>query len=266
MSITQEAPAAPTLAQESAQRALESAQRAKQSAQRAVRVARRGAGRATVPRRVALDRARAGQLAAFGALGAFGALFAVVKAKRTAAVDVAITLKMQEQRFPWTGKLMALVSWPGFPPQSRVIPPIVIGSLWGLGFRLEAVFQLLAWGTGLLATGVKALMNRPRPAHPGIQVVVARLGGSSFPSGHVLNYVGVYGFLAYLAHTLLRPVRARRAIVGSLLGLVGLVGPSRIYSGHHWLTDVSASYLLGVSYLIGLTSLYRRVKARLKGV
>jgi membrane-associated phospholipid phosphatase len=47
-----------------------------------------------------------------------------------------------------------------------------------------------------------------------------------------------------------------------LLGLVALVGPSRIHQGHHWFTDVSASYLLGTSYVLGLAALYRRVKAR----
>jgi membrane-associated phospholipid phosphatase len=40
------------------------------------------------------------------------------------------------------------------------------------------------------------------------------------------------------------------------------VGPSRIYQGHHWPTDVTASYFLGTSYLVALTALYRRVKAR----
>jgi len=45
------------------------------------------------------------------------------------------------------------------------------------------------------------------------------------------------------------------------LGLVTLVGPSRIQQGHHWFTDVTASYLLGTSYVVGLAALYRRVKA-----
>ncbi|MGZ8874624.1 MAG: phosphatase PAP2 family protein [Halobacteriota archaeon] len=40
-----------------------------------------------------------------------------------------------------------------------------------------------------------------------------------------------------------------------LLAMVGLVGPSRIYEGHHWPTDVTASYLLGTAYVIGLTAL-----------
>jgi membrane-associated phospholipid phosphatase len=56
-------------------------------------------------------------------------------------------------------------------------------------------------------------------------------------------------------------VAVRRALVGGLLGLIALVGPSRIHQGHHWFTDVTASYLLGTSYVIGLAALYRRVKA-----
>jgi membrane-associated phospholipid phosphatase len=51
--------------------------------------------------------------------------------------------------------------------------------------------------------------------------------------------------------------------VAALAGLLALVGPSRIYQGHHWPTDVSASYLLGTSYLVGLIALYRRIKAEI---
>jgi undecaprenyl-diphosphatase len=105
-------------------------------------------------------------------------------------------------------------------------------------------------------------MRRPRPvAGTDLRVVAAPLGGSSFPSGHVITYVGTYGFLAYLVQTLVRPAGPRRTVVAALVGLLALVGPSRIYQGHHWPTDVSASYLLGTSYLVGLTALYRRIKA-----
>jgi membrane-associated phospholipid phosphatase len=108
-------------------------------------------------------------------------------------------------------------------------------------------------------------MRGPRPDHPEIRVAVAKIGGTSFPSGHVLNYMGVYGFLAYALSTLARPAALRRALVGGLVGLIALVGPSRIYLGHHWATDVTASYLLGGSYLIALTAVYRRVKRWLAG-
>ncbi len=51
----------------------------------------------------------------------------------------------------------------------------------------------------------------------------------------------------------------------SPLAMVGLIGPSRIYEGHHWPTDVAASYLLSTAYVIGLVRLYRQVKTRERG-
>jgi undecaprenyl-diphosphatase len=42
------------------------------------------------------------------------------------------------------------------------------------------------------------------------------------------------------------------------LALIVLVGPSRIHQGHHWLTDVVASYLLGISYVAALVAIHRR--------
>jgi membrane-associated phospholipid phosphatase len=196
----------------------------------------------------------------------FAGIFGLVRARRSEALDLALTIKMQRRAHPWLGRLMEAVSWPGFPPQSRIIPAVVVGIFAALRLPLEALAMVGAWGTALVASVVKAGMRRPRPvAGVDVRVIAAPLGGSSFPSGHTITYVGIYGFLAYLLHTLLRPVRIRRALVGSLLGMVALVGPSRVYQGHHWFTDVTASYLLGMSYLLGLTRLYRRWKARGSG-
>ena len=128
--------------------------------------------------------------------------------------------------------------------------------------RTEAGFQTLAWGTALISTVVKGFVQRPRPLPEQVRVVLAPLGGSSFPSGHVLTYVGTYGFLAFLVYSLVRPPQVRWPLSLGLVGMVGLVGPSRIYQGHHWPTDVAASYMLGLSYLIALMALYRRIKVR----
>jgi membrane-associated phospholipid phosphatase len=216
-----------------------------------------------VPPRTALARSRIPTLAAVAGLVGFGALFALVRRDRTVAFDAAVTLRIQASRNRALDGLMTVASWPGFPPQSRLIQPAIIGSLAAIGLRVEAVCQTLAWGTALLSTAVKLFMNRARPiAGKDLRVVAAPLGGSSFPSGHVLTYVGVYGFLAFLAATLVRPVAIRRFLVISLAGLVALVGPSRIQKGHHWPTDVTASYLLGTSYLVGVVGVYRRLKAR----
>lgn len=210
-----------------------------------------------------LARGRNGIIIVALLLGVFAILFAIVRRNRSAAADAAITLRIQKQRHPLFNRLMHIVSWPGFPPQSRLIPPALSAALFAFGFRLEAVFQILAWGSGGISFFFKRVMRRSRPNSdfPGIRVVVARIGGTSFPSGHVLNYLGVYGFFTYLAYIWIRPAAIRRAVVGLLGAMLGLVGASRVYLGHHWFTDVTASYLLGLSWLIGLTSLYRRTKA-----
>jgi undecaprenyl-diphosphatase len=206
------------------------------------------------------ERVQTGLIGATIAFLGFLAIFGAVKANRSERIDVAITLRLQARRYRWLARTMEAISWPGFPPQSRVIPPLLMGGMLVLNLRVEAFFQLLAWGTAGVSEGLKQMMRRPRPLPEQVRVVIAPLGGSSFPSGHVLTYVGTYGFLAILVEALVRDPWLRRAGVGGLLVLLGGVGPSRIYQGHHWPTDVAASYLIGTSYVIVLAAAYRRVR------
>jgi undecaprenyl-diphosphatase len=193
----------------------------------------------------------------------FLALAALVHRREVEAIDRAIMQRLQVAHHPWVERAMGFVSWFGFPPQSRLLPPTYAAALWIAHFRLEAVFQLAAWGTALLSTIVKAFMRRPRPvAGRDLRVVAAPLGGSSLPSGHVLTYVGVYGWMAIMAHRLIRPTLPRRLAVAVLASLIAAVGPSRVYLGHHWPTDVAGSYLLGSSYLAALLLAYRRLTSR----
>jgi membrane-associated phospholipid phosphatase len=197
-----------------------------------------------------------------GALGLFAALFAAVRANRSAAFDLAVTLKLQQRETPALAALMRATSWPGFPPQSRLIPPAIIGAWLASGRRRSAGFQLLSWGGALLSTMIKSSIRRPRPLPPEVRVVVAPLGGTSFPSGHVLTYVVFYGFLGFLLAEHMRDGPARNGAVAGVAGLLALVGPSRIQQGHHWTTDVVASYLLGLACLLGLVELYRATTPR----
>ena len=217
---------------------------------------------ATHPR-VALVRTRTGRNAVLASLGAFGALFALVRMGGSRDVDRAVSRALQRSGRP-LDPLLRAVSWPGFPPESRLIPPSIVGVLWLVGLRLEAIFQLGAWSGALLSSGLKALARRPRPAQAdAVEVVAAPLRGSSFPSGHVLTYVGVYGFLAHLVEAHVDHAVLRRAGVAALAGLVGLVGPSRVQQGHHWPTDVLGSYLVGLPLLAVYVEAYRWTKARL---
>jgi membrane-associated phospholipid phosphatase len=154
---------------------------------------------------------------------------------------------------------MGLVSWPGFPPQSRIIPPAVVTAIALSGRPVDAGFQAAAWSGAAISTVLKAVMRRPRPLPPAVRVVVAPLGGTSFPSGHVLTYVVFYGFLAHLVSAHSRPGVVNAAAVAGLVGLITLVGPSRVEEGHHWTTDVVASYFVGTATLLVLIGLHDRL-------
>lgn len=198
-----------------------------------------------------------------GALvAAFAGLLALVRAKRSAAFDLAMTIRLQGWEHPAVAEVMRLASWPGFPPQSRLIPPAIMTAWWATGRRRAAAFQLASWGGAALSTGIKAFIQRPRPLPPEVRVVVAPLGGTSFPSGHVLTYVPFYGFLGFLLAEYLGDGPLRNASVMTLTSMLALVGPSRIQQGHHWTTDVLASYLLGTAYLLALIQLYHLTTPR----
>jgi membrane-associated phospholipid phosphatase len=223
-------------------------------------------GRLTVrqvfPPRIAI--ARGGNaIALFAvALGWFAVVLAYVRFNRNQRLDLRITRGLQRLKGGPLPMMFKAVSWPGFPPQSRIIP-ILISLLWlALGFPIEAAFQFMAWGAGFASTIIKSILRRPRPTADQVRVAPARLGDTSFPSGHVLIYTSIYGFLAFLIETLVRSNTWRRIGIWFLASLVTLVGPSRIYLGHHWFTDVVASYLLGTTMLLANTAMYRRVKTR----
>jgi glycerophosphoryl diester phosphodiesterase/membrane-associated phospholipid phosphatase len=193
-------------------------------------------------------------------LSLFIVLYLLVRGHKTDAFDRSVTTALQKQSSPSFWKLMHAVSWPGFPPQSRIIPWLV-PILWAITGRwTEAVVQLGGWGTGIISALFKKRMKRPRPSKVDFYFATANIGGTSFPSGHVINYIGVYGTAAYLAAFNIRWTPLRRIVLLATGALLVLVGPSRVSLGHHWATDVTASYLLGTSYVVGLGGLYRYLK------
>lgn len=188
-----------------------------------------------------------------------------------AAIDLRLARRLQASSPPAMSRLMTAASWPGFPPQGRLIPTVIVGLLWLRGRRTDATFQAAAWGSSSVASLIKAVVQRPRPGPADVRIAPAPLDRHSFPSGHVLGFVGFYGFLAYLAARRLRqsPGGLGRigsaAVLGTAGGLVALVGPSRVERGHHWPTDVAAAYVIGGVYLAGLIRLHQTVTRRSLG-
>lgn len=125
-------------------------------------------------------------------------------------------------------------------------------------WRPAAVLVLAVAVGQLVKIAVKELVARPRPSSDLVQVLTEAKEIHSFPSGHTVHYVVFFGFLWFLALTLLeRPVLRWPAL--ALLGApLLLVGPARVYLGAHWVSDVLGGYLLGVGLLMAHVGLYRR--------
>jgi undecaprenyl-diphosphatase len=181
-----------------------------------------------------------------------------VRSGKTVPLDRAVTRSIQKRKGPQFAKVMRIASWAGFPPQSRTIPFVLPALLFLTGRRRDARFQLMGWGTSLISGTIKTIMQRPRPSADEFDVQKANIGGTSFPSGHVINYMGVYGTLAVIMAHNIKWEPLRKLVLGAIGTKLALVGPSRIYLGHHWFTDVLTSYLLGSSYVLVISSLYKR--------
>ena len=174
--------------------------------------------------------------------------------------DRSITRTLQKQKNPWLRRFMIAISEPGFPKFGIPLTAGVVSLFWVLRFRLEALFLVLSSTSSLLNKLVKQLIKRPRPTND--LVAVARvINEPSFPSGHVMHYMNLFGMLTYFLATNWRSGRLRNVLITICVSMIALVGPSRIYLGAHWPSDVIAGYAYGGLWFGGLMACYLRVKA-----
>ena len=174
-------------------------------------------------------------------------------------VDIQATLWLQLIKFSWFATLMYLVSWPGYAPQSLLLPVLVAAVFLLLRFRIDALWVLCTAASSLVTTLIKELVQRPRPS-PELVGVIAPLPDWSFPSGHTVQYTTLFGFAFFLVFVRMRRSSLRTTLLTLLAVPVILVGPSRLYLGQHWLSDVVGGYAVAVLLLIPYCWAYARVR------
>ncbi|GIF16899.1 undecaprenyl-diphosphatase [Actinoplanes teichomyceticus] len=113
--------------------------------------------------------------------------------------------------------------------------------------RPRPALYLVITGLGamILDPSLKVLVGRLRPV---VESPVAHAPGHSFPSGHALGSMVVYGMLALVLLAGVRP-RWRPWFLGLCALIVALIGFSRIALGVHFLSDVVAGWLLGIAWI-----------------
>jgi membrane-associated phospholipid phosphatase len=165
-------------------------------------------------------------------------------------LDIWFTRELQENQYVLIARMMYAISTFGYDPYAliTVAAGVVVAGA-ALGWRTGAYLLAVTAAQGLINVGLKLLIGRPRPVQSLVDVFVPE-HGNSFPSGHVMFYTVFFGMLLFLAWTHITRPLARRVCAVVLLALIGLVGPSRIILGAHWLSDVIAAYLIGLILLV----------------
>jgi len=179
------------------------------------------------------------------------------------AFDETILLWVNQFSSPMLDQVMLTVTRLGDP--DIVVPITCIGVIWlwwRWRWRVAAIFAITCIGGAVLSRGFKLLFGKERPALWSQPITETSY---SFPSGHALGSMVLYGFLAYL---LVQRFKSQKWLIyGIATLLIGSIGFSRIYLGVHWPTDVAAGYSIGFLWLsvcIGLFQLETRRSGRVR--
>lgn len=141
--------------------------------------------------------------------------------------------------------------WRGL-SDSANLPLIAVGAaivIWLLWTKQRSEALLVIVILALVTAGseaVKQLVARPRP--PGVENTYLGVV-YSFPSGHVLEAVTIYGIIAVLVWRSSLPKAIRVAVPLLFIAIVALVAVARVAVGEHYPSDVLAGLLAGIGFV-----------------
>lgn len=172
--------------------------------------------------------------------------------------DHIILLDIHKLSNPVLDTLMISLTRMGDP---RTVVPLTLAIILFLAwqrYRLEAqFFALNALGGAVLSYVLKLAFSKPRPA---LWPQLISEETFSYPSGHALGSMVLYGFLSYILASLYpRYAKIFYAIATLLITAIGF---SRLYLGVHWPTDVVAGYGIGFLWVSVCIALLRLQKIK----
>lgn len=182
----------------------------------------------------------------FSLLLLIGWLCEEVLEKELFGFDRAILLSIHQWASPQLDNLMITLTRLGDP--EWVIVVVIATLVWfGLKRRYSQVvmFTIALAGAFVLNTGMKLIFAKPRPE---LWPRLIPETSFSFPSGHALGSMVLYGVLAYLLSRLF-PQKSM-IFYGISAVVIGAIGLSRLYLGVHWPTDIFAGYGIGFLWVM----------------
>lgn len=175
--------------------------------------------------------------------------------------DLFITQSLQQVDFPLFSSLMIWLSRLGDVVWGSLIILLISGLFLLFKKRKEALIILVSsLGLAIFGLIIKAVIARPRPDVSLVNQIGEFTKTDSFPSGHVLLFLGLYGVLILIVSKGENSLTKYLVFI-TLFTLIILIGVSRVYLGAHWFSDVIGAYLLGFLWLFMISRLFFKVRS-----
>jgi membrane-associated phospholipid phosphatase len=178
--------------------------------------------------------------------GAVGSLIFLTGLIRASGLDSTILLAIKRLHAPLLDRIMVSITFLGEPITLLLISLASQMKLLHQNRRTEATTLSIA-AVGAIGFNylLKGLFGRVRPA---LWDHIVNVHHYSFPSGHAMVSIAIYGFISYLLAEQFSEQREEIFTLSALL--IAAIGFSRLYLGVHWPTDVLAGYALGLVWLV----------------
>jgi undecaprenyl-diphosphatase len=133
--------------------------------------------------------------------------------------------------------------------------------LWQEGFGSDALAVLVFFAAQGFELFYRYNLHHPGPSRaiaqgdgPSLtQLYTGTLVGNSFPSGHMMRAVIVYGLLAFVVRRLAPSPLVRSLAAPVAIAIIALMAFDRLYLDVHWESDVIGGLLLGAIALLAGT-------------
>jgi membrane-associated phospholipid phosphatase len=148
-------------------------------------------------------------------------------------------------------------------PGDLLFQPIFVLAFVAIAAWLDRALIAISMATAYLVTFAFiwagwGLWNRARPDL--VAGGIAAPGLHSFPSGHAVLTVAIYGLVAYLWARASRHWLERAVAIVLCVVWTALVGLARLALGAHWPSDVLGGMLIGLAWLATLIIALRRAE------
>ena len=161
-------------------------------------------------------------------------------------LDAAVELAVHRLDAASWDVAMRAMSWIG---ENAVLMPVLAGMIaLAIHRRRRVIAIVLAIDAAVVIAAYSLLKLMFSRARPRLFDKVALPTDYSFPSGHSMSAMGIYGVIA--AALIAMYPAARRPVIAAAALVIVAIGVSRIYLGVHWPSDVLGGWLGGIPPLV----------------